>query len=114
MEETFIWTCEMYKPDGGNSYSVIFKRNTQSCGSVGFINGSCTFGKGANSRYKLGCTAIQTSFTLTIPAENMTEYEQGSKWHCEYTDSIGGILIMSPSVILNIRSKILHIKLNIF
>lgn len=114
MEETFIWTCEMYLPNGRNTYAVIFKRNTTPCGSVGYINGGCTVGKGANTRYKLECTAIQTSFTLTIPAENMTEYEQGSRWYCEYIEPIDNILITSPSVILTIRSKILHIKLNMF
>lgn len=47
--------------------------------------------------------AFQSSYTLTIPAENMTEYEQGSVWGCYYPadDSY-----KSPDVVLNIASKI--------
>ena len=40
---------------------------------------------------------------LTIPAENMTEYEQGSVWMCQYP---GDSSFRSPNVTLEIASKI--------
>lgn len=41
-------------------------------------------------------------YTLTIPAENMTEMEQGSMWRCGY---VGNSSYRSSDVMLKIASK---------
>ena len=55
-----------------------------------------------NPRYTFACVS-EYSYTLTIPAENMTEYEQGSVWGCYYPADGS---YKSPDVVLNIASRI--------
>ena len=62
--------------------AVAFYRNSVLCAVVGNLNNTCVTDI-SNSRYMYGCSSV-ISYTLTIPAENMTEYEQGSVWKCVY------------------------------
>nr|XP_022345367.1 hemicentin-1-like isoform X3 [Crassostrea virginica] len=78
----FTWTCEMFVPPRETTNGVRFLRNNASCAQVGHVDGTCFYGI-LNTRYTYGCSS-PFSYTLTIPAENMTEYEQGSMWMCEY------------------------------
>ena len=52
-------------------------------------------------KYTFGCLS-KYIYTLTIPAENMTEYEQGSVWRCE---DFGYSRVKSSDVTLKISSK---------
>ncbi|XP_078331732.1 cell adhesion molecule Dscam2-like isoform X2 [Crassostrea virginica] len=78
----FTWTCEMFVPPRETTNGVRFLRNNASCAQVGHVDGTCFYDI-LNTRYTYGCSS-PFSYTLTIPAENMTEYEQGSMWMCEY------------------------------
>ena len=78
----FTWTCEMFVPPRETTNGVRFLRNNASCAQVGHVDGTCFYDI-LNTRYTYGCSS-PFSYTLTIPAENMTEYEQGSMWTCEY------------------------------
>lgn len=101
--ESFNWTCEMVFPSGENpiSNSVKFFRNNTLCAFVGITNGVCGT-QSANIRYQYACLSAKI-FTLIIPAENMTEDEQGSVWRCEYVVNSS---YRSPDVILDIAGKI--------
>ena len=79
--------------------AVAFYRNSVLCGSIG-SDPQCKIVISDYS-YTYGCLT-EYSYTLTIPAENMTEYEQGSVWRCEY---YGYGSIRSPDVTLNLSSK---------
>lgn len=100
LAESFTWTCEMFIPAGRSFNVVSFYRNNVLCGTVGLINTACrTINR--NPGYILNCLSKFT-YTLTIPAENMTEYEQGSVWMCLYP---GDSSFRSPNVTLEIASK---------
>ena len=72
----------MFIPPGQTINAVTFFRNDIPCVQIGVINGKCaTFP--SNSIYTCECSS-RFSYTLTIPAENMTEFENGSVWRCEY------------------------------
>lgn len=92
----------MFVPTGQTSYGIMFFRNGSPCGQIGVIGGICkTFG--LNPRYVFECQQDnQHRFTLTIPAENMTESEQSSVWQCRYFDES----VLSPMETLTIASKI--------
>ena len=94
----FTWTCGMFIPTDQTINGVIFYRNNVHCGSIGFVQ-KCTIIT-QNPKYSYGCES-ESSYTLTIPAENMTEYEQGSVWRCEYYADGN---FRSPDVTLTIAS----------
>lgn len=102
--ESFNWTCEMVLPPGEKpiTNSVKFRRNDKICAFVGInVDGVCDF-QSDNPRYQYTCLSDKI-FTLIIPAENMTKYEQGSVWMCEYG---GSYPYKSPNVILDIAGNI--------
>ena len=80
--KAFTWTCGMFVPPRETANAVRFLRNNVPCAIVGHSNGICSY-EIPNTRYTYGCSST-SSYTLTIPAENMTEYEQGSMWMCQY------------------------------
>ena len=92
----------MFIPPDQTINAVAFYRNYARCASVGHLNGMCVIEKNANLRYTSGCLS-EFSYTLTIPAENMTEFEQESVWRCEY---YGDSAFRSPDVTLTIASKL--------
>lgn len=99
--KVFTMTCRMLKPLEISTNYVLIKRNSISCAGIGYVSGSCRIHSN-NPRYTYGCLS-ENAYTLTIPADNMTEYEQNSQWHCE---SIANSSYRSPSIILNIAGTI--------
>lgn len=95
----FTWSCEMFVPEGQSLFFITFLRNGLGCGIVGEIRQNCTI-LNPNPNYTYGCLS-KTTYTLTIPAESMTENELNSVWRCKYF----ALDIGSPNVILNIASK---------
>ena len=96
----------MFIPPDQFISAVTFLRNDNLCGSIGLVkyrDQECKI-LYPNSRYTYGCLSV-SSYTLTIPAENMTESEQGSVWRCAY---FGIDNFRSPDVTLAIASK-LHV-----
>ena len=89
----------MFVPPLGKTSGAKFYRNSAACGIVGLMP-QCKW-LISDYRYTYGCLT-KSSFTLTISAENMTEYEQGSVWRCEFP---GSGYYRSPDVILNVSSK---------
>ncbi|XP_078331736.1 hemicentin-1-like isoform X3 [Crassostrea virginica] len=83
----FTWTCGMFVPPGEATKGVRFFRNNVLCAIVEHTNGICLYGV-QNTRYTYGCSS-PFSYILTIPAENMTEYEEGSMWLCQYSFDLG-------------------------
>ena len=77
----------MFVPPRETANAVRFLRNNVPCAIVGHSNGICSY-EIPNTRYTYGCSST-SSYTLTIPAENMTEYEQGSMWMCQYSFDLG-------------------------
>ena len=103
LDMPYIWTCEMFVPTGKDINGIIFFRYGSPCGQIGVADGKCiTFA--LNPRYVFECQQNNKHmFTLTIPAENMTEFEQGSVWQCRYLDES----LWSPMETLTIASKII-------
>lgn len=91
----------MFIPTGRSVNFVSFNRNNKECGIVGLQNAACVKVE-TNPRYILNCSS-EFTYTLTIPAENMAENEQGSVWMCQYP---GDSNIRSHNVTLEIASKI--------
>ena len=82
----FSWECSMSIPSDQIINAVTFYRNNNRVGTVGrFPNGTCVL-VSLHPRYDYQCDTDHT-FSLIIPANNMTEYENNSMWQCEY---IGG------------------------
>lgn len=101
----FNWTCVMYIPPGNNITAVYFIRNGDQVVAIGYINSTCTIHILA-TRYKYRCSS-ESTYVVTIPAQKMTEYEQGSVWRCEYI--VEGHNYRSPDMVLNVASKILNL-----
>lgn len=98
--EDFTWTCTMFTPPGQTARAVVFHRNNLLCANILYIRGNCIVDI-ADYKYRYGCSSISL-YMLTIPAQNMTEYEEESAWSCEhYLNSS----YRSPEVILNIASN---------
>lgn len=91
----------MFIPPEQTINAVKFHRDNFTCAAIGQIKGICTV-QTANDIYRYECLS-EYMYTLTIPAQNMTEYEQGSAWSCEY---VVNSMYRSPVVILSIASKI--------
>lgn len=99
--ENFTWTCKMFVPENQTVNAVVFRRNTTLLVIIGHLTGSECKAQVSNYRYIYECQS-EFVYTLMIPAENMTEYEQGSEWMCEYNN---GAEYQSPKLTLNIASK---------
>lgn len=91
----------MFIPLGQTINAVTFHRDNYTCATIAQIRGNCIV-LDANDRYRYDCSS-EFIYTLTIPAQNMTEYEQGSAWRCEYVSTS---MYRSNVVILYIASKI--------
>ena len=102
--KAFTWTCKMFVPPDRTLNAVIFLRNSASCAVVGHKNETCLY-EIYNSIFTCGCSST-FSYTLTIPAEKMTENEQGSVWMCEY---FGDGKFRSPEVTLHLAGTY-HLK----
>ena len=90
----------MFLPPDQTIIGVTFIRNNVLCVSVGLVS-ECKI-LSSNPRYTYGCES-ESSYTLTIPAENMTESEQGSVWRCRL---FGNSYVRSSDVALLIASKV--------
>ena len=70
-------------PPGQIIDAVTFTRNGIPVGLVGrFSNGTCA-SFDTHPRYNYRCESDNV-FSLIIPADNMTEYENNSVWQCIY------------------------------
>ena len=79
----FSWECSMSIPPNQNINAVRFFRNSTYVGTVGrFPNGTCV-SDSLHPRYDYQCDTDHV-FSLIIPADNMTEYENNSMWQCQY------------------------------
>lgn len=90
----------MFVPPNQTANAVLFYRNNYSVVTIGHINNVCIT-PSVNTKYTYTCLSDYV-YTLTIPAENMTEMEQGSMWRCGY------VIIpsyRSSDVMLKIASK---------
>ena len=82
----FSWECSTPKSPNARLYGVTFTRDGIEVGMViRFPNGTCV-SVSLHPRYDYQCDTDHV-FSLIIPANNMTEYENNSMWQCEY---IGG------------------------
>lgn len=100
LAEAFTWKCGMFLPPDQVVFGVLFYRNNIITAVVGMQGTKCVT-QSADPRYSYECMT-ENVFLLTIPAENMTEFEQKSTWKCEY---IFNAKYRSSYVILNIASK---------
>lgn len=91
----------MYVPPGQSVNAVNFYRNQALCAVIGHKDNKCVY-LNENPRYTYRCQSDYVC-TLTILAENMTTYEQGSMWICRYVVNSS---YRSTDVILKIASKI--------
>lgn len=104
LREAFTWTCDMFVPPNQSIFGVNFYRNDELMASIGKRNGECITGEDENRNYSYQCKS-NNAYTLTIPANRMTEFEQKSMWRCQYLADPH--IYRSPDVILKIASKIL-------
>lgn len=106
--KTFTWTCTILKPQNLQSNYVFFKRNFSGrCVGIQQTNGNCTKTI-ENYSYTYECVS-ENIYTLTIPANNMTEVEQNSKWHCE---SVVSSSFSSPVMTLKIAIEVYNITIS--
>lgn len=94
----------MFLPPNQTEYGVKFYRNGTFVSLIGHTDSGCVH-QSLNTRYIYGCIS-KLVFTLTIPAENMTDFEQESIWRCDYVQPIN---YTSLDVTLYIASKLYHI-----
>lgn len=102
--QAYTWTCSMFVPPEQSINGVMFFRDNVLCVFIGYRNNDCIT-QSANPRYTYECLSDYV-YSLTIPAENMTEYEQGSMWRCEYVFSSR---YRSSDVIIKIASKYFNV-----
>lgn len=121
LEKAFNLTCRILKPQELSTDYVFFKRNfSTKCVGIGHVNGVCRIDSYV-SKYTYKCLS-ENIFSLTIPAENMTEDEQNSEWHCEsivnssYRSSSIFLKIASTMelIILSVVILLIFLKLNLF
>ncbi|XP_065933058.1 kin of IRRE-like protein 3 isoform X2 [Magallana gigas] len=105
--EAFTWTCDMFVPPGYTSNAVKFFRDNKLCVVIANTNAACATQRD-NCGYSYKCVS-ESMFSLTIPAENMTEYENGSKWRCDYVVNVAGNA--SPQIVLNIAIDVHNVSL---
>lgn len=100
----------MFLPPMQSINSIKFFRDSKLCVALVKKGSECT-NQTANPKYLYRCLT-DSKYTLTIPAENMTEEEQHSKWRCEYTFVAS---FKSREEILDIKSKLnMKILLKLF
>lgn len=91
----------MFIPNGTYVNAVKFYRADKLCAAIGYIKNECVL-RSFNDRYTYECLPESAhQYTLTLPAENMTEFEQNVKWYCENANGT----YRSPKVSLKIASK---------
>lgn len=98
----------MFLPPNKTVYGVKFYKGTTLICLMGYTNSEseeCII-QGSSEYYSYSCIS-KTKYTLTIPAANLTDKEQGSIWRCEYLISAANF--SSRDVTLYIASKIYHI-----
>lgn len=105
--EEFTWTCSMFTPPKQTVNAVRFYRGNLVCAAIGLVTGKCTV-QILNDRYTYGCLS-NSIYTLTIPAQNMAEYEQRSTWSCKYVSNSS---YRSPDAILKIAIEVHNISLS--
>lgn len=98
LDHIFTWTCEMFAPPGVIS-GITFIRNNKPVAVLVHKSGRCESTK-KDPRYLYECAEF--TYNLIIPAENMTEFEQGSVWRCFYP---GNGTYTSQNATLNVASK---------
>lgn len=92
----------MFVPADQTIEAVKYQRNGNNAGIVGKSqSGECAV-TDATPNYNYGCLE-GSKYTLTIPAENMTESEQRTRWKCVL---FGAEVYSSNVVTLQITSKI--------
>lgn len=65
-------------------YTVVkFTRNNILVGTVGWNSDGTCLSNAQSSRYELHCVSDNV-FSLSIPPESMTKYEERSDWQCGY------------------------------
>lgn len=101
--EAFTWKCYTNLPPGDTLSIVKFYRNNVLCVLIGSTSSGCVT-QSALPRYSYNCVSDRV-YSLTIPAESMTEFEQGSIWGCEYHNKP---LFKSPDITLRIAGKPCH------
>ncbi|XP_052691152.1 kin of IRRE-like protein 1 [Crassostrea angulata] len=97
----------MFVPPGYTSNAVKFFRDNKLCVVIANTNAACAT-QSDNCEYSYKCVS-ESMFSLTIPAENMTEYENGSKWRCDYVVNVAGNA--SPQIVLNIAIDVHNVSL---
>lgn len=90
----------MFVPPNQTVKAVKFYRNNNLVVAIGHIKNEC-ISQSPYTKYTYACLSDYV-YTLTIPAENMTEMEQGLMWRCEY---VGNSSYRSSDVMLKIASK---------
>lgn len=95
----------MFLPPDHTVFGILFYRNNYRTVLIGMKGSQCAT-QSADPRYSYQCLT-ENVFSLTIPAENMTEFEQKSTWRCEYLFNVS---YRSSQVILNIFSKLKCLK----
>lgn len=111
--ENFTLTCSMVNSMDGSVKAVRFFRDESLTVAIGFNTNNICEKQSANPNYTYECIS-EYIFTLTIPAEKMTEAEQSSEWRCGHIFNSSN---KSPAVILQIASKYniyysIHIVMN--
>lgn len=101
--EAFTWKCYINLPPGDTLSFVKFYRNNVLCVLIGSRSSGCAT-QSALPRYSYSCVSDRV-YSLTIPAESMTGFEQGSIWRCEYHSNP---LYKSPDIPLEIAGKPCH------
>lgn len=99
--EAFTWTCDMFVPASQTVNAVTFFKDKAVLVVIGHSNNNCAKNI-VTTRYIYACSSDHV-YTLTIPAEEMTEMEQGSMWRCE---NLLNSSYRSSDIILKIASKI--------
>lgn len=105
--EAFTWTCEMILPPGDTVSIVTFYRSNVLIVLIGSTSSGCVT-QSALPMYNYTTCVSDFVYSLTIPAESMTEVEQGSIWRCEYYNKP---LYKSPDITLRIAGRLYHISL---
>lgn len=94
----------MILPPGDTVSFVKFYRSNVLIVLIGSTSSGCVT-QSALPNYNYNCVS-DFVYSLTIPAESMTEVEQGSIWRCEYHDKP---LYKSPDITLRIAGRLYHI-----
>lgn len=81
--KAYSWTCSIFTPVDQKYTVVKFTRNNILVGTVGWNSDGTCLSNAQSSRYELHCVSDNV-FSLSIPPESMTKYEERSDWQCGY------------------------------